>query len=390
MHSNLASGAVREHRLAYHYGTACLERCQHASLDSVDRVLHLRIRDLRTDETQHLWPLQPIPSSRIHAQPSEWRWHGETLALPYGTSKRDTAAAGQETGILLVDASTGSCKRVILPVHVVASPPSAPRLSSWSSGGLQLAEQASRCFVAMVDTAGRILKAAVLPGVYAHYAQVRSCWAPDGQSAVLFGLRKSEVWLWQVTEAEPAPIKLHAIPVQDLTWSTDSSRLLIASETGHVLVWSPEGETLHVPSSFSFGMWRPAWGSQGRAALCGERVEDEDSHELSRALQLCEILQGGELLPTCRLRLQPRMYDGYFRRVSPDGILYAVSTLQPGQGVHGHGVAIINLHTGVQQQFHLGFMPDSMQWSATSLLVLRAEYGLPSSSGRYSLLIDLV
>ena len=213
--TNLASGNIQQHELQLPAGLANVDRHQHAAVTQTSSGLTLRVRDLLSQTIVHTWRLpHRFNLGELHM----WRWRGAALALPYcehGTSgSRDT----QVPGALLVHADTGSCASVDLlfwnpypqlDVGAILGRGAAktvPRLNTWSSTGLLLAEHsvAGALTVSAFDVSGRLVNSAPMPGV-----ATTGTWAPDGTVALLQEMESPTFWLWNVASgSKPAGFRL--------------------------------------------------------------------------------------------------------------------------------------------------------------------------------------
>ena len=381
MRANLARGTHARHELQLPKGFASVDHRQHAALEKRADGLALHVRNLLSAETVHRWPL---PALAVNIRDA--RWGVRLLAMPYG------AARQEETGLLLVNVSSGTCITYALPP---ARDQRIPFISRWSAAGLLLADHTSKDgenSVSVFDDDGQLVDCALVPGAEGFNTELDSdCWAPNGRSACVYAENGCVFYTWEVGVSKPV---LHKVPddfgvIAAIAWLRDCQRLLIFDSGGDVLVWSPDGTTVEHNGSFE---WPPLVGSKARIALLTRPPAPHTGESYTYELhQLCffTVQDSGFVCTGAVLHQPPPMAFAQHQLPahSPDGAFAAVSSGPSSEGTShsGDGLDMVSLDGAVQHQCLLPFSFSasiSVQWSSAGDAVLVSDW----SSGRHVLL----
>ena len=237
----------------------------------------LVIRDVRTGEILHRWPLTAsvTPGTDVRT----WQWGGAVLA----------ASCVEAGGIFLVNVSTGASTLVTL-----SRKPSHVNMSRWSSAGCLLVQQregdTTEVF-SVFDARGRLVREVASPQQGCRLGA--SPWAPSGDTVLLrCGL---SIWLWDVAGSG---LLTHSQLLESLgyvawiTWSFDSRRLLVEGD-GSAVIWTSDTEQQAISRFWSHCL---AWARHDSLILNTFRVRDVDGR-LQRILSFHQVTATGTLSP---------------------------------------------------------------------------------------------
>ena len=356
VHSNISRGLVYSHRTnTPSEGFVSATYQQHARLRQ-GLVGPVVLVDLRTGAEVRRVPLPGGYKFAVSGQAC--CWDGKVLALTTVRWKADS------TAVLLVDTSTGVCTPVTLPGEREAL-----AISSWSSTGFLLMKHKKEDgeWFSVVSAQGQVVCSVASPSPRCGFHSAHA-WAPDAHAAVLQS--GSRLWLWDVFGSEQLTLCQLADgdDVVGITWSWESSALLISIRGGScVYIWDPQQgvqAAVHPVPGYCV-----AWGRQDCVALLQRPFGEEETGLLGLSIYLVTSngLQPFQLaaeILDCRYTWTPAACA-----CAPNGALLCLATSEP-QAVT-YTIDILDLtRRSLLRRFAVPFPARSLAWSANSACVV--------------------
>jgi WD40 repeat protein len=175
----------------------------------------------------------------------------QVTAVAWSPDGREIASASWDATIRIWDTTTGEQVRIIQGDDQFIA-------LDWSPDGHLLAATVWDSPILLYDSATTQKMGELGAG---DSSTTRLAWSPDGALlASADNEQPSTIRLWNVAEqTETAVLQGHTEEITNLTWSTDSSRLISSSLDSTARVWGADGAEQFLLSGHEYGVYDAAW-----------------------------------------------------------------------------------------------------------------------------------